>query len=122
VNARTDGCMWSAATIERLRAVCVPEKIGGLETGPFEGSQHGHDGKRKSRVRISDFDRDRSILQILQVALFICMYALSTRRWLPVALHLRRLSAAAPIDASLTKEQIIHNKLTERFGACRRNR
>ncbi|KAJ7688431.1 bola-like protein [Mycena rosella] len=48
------------------------------------------------------------------------MYALSTRRgWLPAALHLRRLSTAVPVppaNHSPPKEQIIHNKLTERFS------
>ncbi|KAJ7937344.1 bola protein [Mycena leptocephala] len=42
------------------------------------------------------------------------MYALSTRRWLPAALRLRRFS-----DVTVTptnKEQIIYNKLTERFS------
>ncbi|KAF7355045.1 Bola-like protein [Mycena sanguinolenta] len=46
------------------------------------------------------------------------MFTLSTRRWLPVALHLRRFTASIPPSPleSLNKEQIIHNKLTERFA------
>ncbi|KAF7353053.1 Bola-like protein [Mycena venus] len=46
------------------------------------------------------------------------MYALSTRRWLPTALNLRRFTTPVPplpVDAA-NKEQIIHNKLVERFS------
>ncbi|KAF8211445.1 bola-like protein [Mycena galopus ATCC 62051] len=45
------------------------------------------------------------------------MYALSTRRWLPTALRLRRFTASVPPPVeSSAKEQIIRNKLTERFS------
>ncbi|KAJ7095092.1 bola-like protein [Mycena belliarum] len=50
---------------------------------------------------------------------FSPMFAVSTRRWLPAALQLRRLSVAAPLSplgTALPKERIIHNKLTERFS------
>ncbi|KAJ7873280.1 bola-like protein, partial [Mycena olivaceomarginata] len=44
------------------------------------------------------------------------MYALATRRWLPAARNLRRFTAPVPPVESLNKEQLIYNKLTERFS------
>ncbi|KAJ6539045.1 bola protein [Mycena capillaripes] len=51
----------------------------------------------------------------MQKSLVSTMYALSTRRWLPAALRLRTFSDAMPRSAP-NKEQLIYNKLTERFS------
>jgi hypothetical protein len=56
-------------------------------------------------------DKSRASAFIL---LLSSMYALSTRRWLPAALRLRRFSDVTATPTN--KEQIIYNKLTERSG------